>query len=284
MSVAVFGERPVVDIVLEVGAIPRPGDKALVRGERIVPGGVAENTAYALGRLGVPTTYIGCGSDGSLEQTALASLREAGVEVVTLEGLSGPGVVCYVTVARDGSRTVLVRLPDDRDRIVAGYVTAVAALAPRRFALGYAGVLSGPVLNAWPVLGSLCDRIAVGYEADEVDVTLATVDLAPGTIVFCAEESYGAELGALVDTHGVDLIVTCGSRGGYLLRRGEPRLDYAAVGGDGPVVDTTGAGDAFAAGVLAGLARGAAWPECLALGARTARRTVEAHGPRASLD
>lgn len=281
MSIVVFGERPVVDIVLEVTSIPRPGDKALVRGERVVPGGVAENTAHALGLLGAAVTYVGCASDGALEQIALASLADVGVEVISLDQLSGPGVVCYVTVAADASRTVLVRLPDDRDRIIAGYADALATLAPRRFQLGYVGVLSEPALAAWPVMASMCDQVAVTIEADEVDVSLATRELAPGTVVFCAEESLSPELVALVDARGIHLVVTCGSAGGYLLRRNEPRLDYAAVTSDHPVVDTTGAGDAFAAGVLAGLAAGADWPAALQQGATIARRTVEARGPRA---
>jgi sugar/nucleoside kinase (ribokinase family) len=278
-DVVVFGERPVVDIVLDVNAIPRPGDKALVRAERVVPGGVAENTAATLGRLGVRTTYVGCGSAGALEQIALDSLRAAGVDVVTLDGLDGPGVVCYVTVGADASRTVLVRLPDDRDRIVAGYGPALAGLAPKVYGIGYLGVLSAPVIEAWDSVTSLCDRLVCAVEAD-VDADLASMTFPAGTVVLCAEESLSDALERLVETSGIDLVVTCGSRGGRLLRRGQAELAYDAASGDAPVVDTTGAGDAFAAGLIAGMAGGRPWEDCLDWGAQVARAAVESYGPR----
>jgi sugar/nucleoside kinase (ribokinase family) len=48
----------------------------------------------------------------------------------------------------------------------------------------------------------------------------------------------------------------------------------------GAIVDTTGAGDLFAAGVLAGLARGRDLPTALRMGSIAAGRIITETGPR----
>jgi sugar/nucleoside kinase (ribokinase family) len=48
----------------------------------------------------------------------------------------------------------------------------------------------------------------------------------------------------------------------------------------GPIVDTTGAGDAFAAGVFAGLVRGADLPRALRMGSIVAGEIITRIGPR----
>jgi ribokinase len=65
------------------------------------------------------------------------------------------------------------------------------------------------------------------------------------------------------------VVVTDGARGGS---------GYAAVPPPGPVVDSYGAGDTFAAGLLFGLAQGLALAEALELGARHAAEAVTWRG------
>ena len=50
------------------------------------------------------------------------------------------------------------------------------------------------------------------------------------------------------------------------------------------VLDTTGAGDLFAAGFLAGLARGAPLPECARWGAIAAAEVIGHYGARPEAD
>ena len=63
----------------------------------------------------------------------------------------------------------------------------------------------------------------------------------------------------------------------------EGRSEVAAEPID-DVVDTTGAGDLFAAGFLAGLAEGRPIADCLTMGALCAREIIAQVGPRAQTD
>jgi sugar/nucleoside kinase (ribokinase family) len=73
-----------------------------------------------------------------------------------------------------------------------------------------------------------------------------------------------------------DVVVTRGERGSRALLGGE-RLDVAAVPASA-VVDATGTGDAFCAGLLHALLRGAAAREALAFASKVAARVVGIRG------
>ena len=103
-----------------------------------------------------------------------------------------------------------------------------------------------------------------------------------------------AEIGALAGEPVLDaaiaavapqvstLVVTRGERGAVAVAGGQ-RVQVAAA----PVarlVDTTGAGDLFAAGFLLGQARGLAVEECLALGAAAAAEVISHYGARPEAD
>ncbi len=75
-----------------------------------------------------------------------------------------------------------------------------------------------------------------------------------------------------------EVVVTLG-RGGALWTNGEEVLRAAAEPVDA-VVDTTGAGDAFAAGFLTARANGSSTAEALAAGCRLAARAVRKTGAR----
>ncbi|HET7043421.1 MAG TPA: PfkB family carbohydrate kinase [Gaiellaceae bacterium] len=75
----------------------------------------------------------------------------------------------------------------------------------------------------------------------------------------------------------VTVVLTAGAAGGTA--NGEP---YAAAPPAGPVVDTYGAGDSFAAALCFALARGDARPDALALAARAGAAVLAGQGPYAT--
>jgi len=78
------------------------------------------------------------------------------------------------------------------------------------------------------------------------------------------------------------LVVTRSEKGAIAVANGE----RVAVGAEpiDTVVDTTGAGDLFAAGFLAGQAEGRSLADCLTMGAVCAREIIAQVGPRAQSD
>ncbi len=77
-------------------------------------------------------------------------------------------------------------------------------------------------------------------------------------------------------------MVTCGAEGALAMTGGE-RHEVAAESVD-KVVDTTGAGDLFAAGFLAGQAQGRSVSDCLTMGAVCAAEIIAHIGARPQAD
>jgi sugar/nucleoside kinase (ribokinase family) len=91
-------------------------------------------------------------------------------------------------------------------------------------------------------------------------------------------EAAVAAAAPLVDT----LVVTRSELGALAISGGE-RADVPAEPVD-KVVDTTGAGDLFAAGFLTGRAEGRALADCLTMGAICAAEVISHYGPRPEAD
>ena len=75
------------------------------------------------------------------------------------------------------------------------------------------------------------------------------------------------------------VVRTAGAAGGTFVVRGEPVRAYAAAPLPGPIVDTYGAGDSFAAALTYGLGVGMTPEEAVALAARCGAAVVTGRGP-----
>ena len=152
-------------------------------------------------------------------------------------------------------------LPDDID------VESFAALPVPRIALLAQGLQRGVAL----------DR-AVTLHAEPAAALLAACD--ERTSVFLSREEVASwPRGSIEDLAAAcaRLVVTGGAEGADVYRAGAAPLHLAAV--PATPVDTTGAGDAFAAAFMAALACGAGDERAGALAARVAAATVERVGP-----
>lgn len=78
------------------------------------------------------------------------------------------------------------------------------------------------------------------------------------------------------------LVATRSEKGAVAIAHGE-RAEVAAVPVE-KVIDTTGAGDQFAAGFLSGYARGEDLARCLKRGAICASEVISHYGPRPEAD
>jgi ribokinase len=214
------------------------------------PGGQGANVAVRLARQGVAVTLVCVLADDPAAVMIRAALAEDGVSITAVP-TEATGLVVVIG-GEDGERSMLSH------RAALPLATADAAGGPGGSWL----VLSGYALlqpDALELAGRLAAlpmrRVLLGCAVADDDLSAwlrAARALDPDLVVANREEADRAQLHAL----GTALAITDGD--GAELRIGDARAAAATTAGSA-AVDTTGAGDAFAARLLVGLVDGA-WP------------------------
>ena len=256
-----------------------------------VGGGSAANTAAWLTRVGESTTFIGAIGDDAAGQQQAESLHRLGVDVRFRVDRTRPTGTCLVLVAPTGERTMvpdpganLALLEHDvpADEFRPGdhlHVSGYALLRDSRDAAVHA-------LRSADAAGL---TVSVGAASAAPLETLGAesfLAMLPGSaLLFANEKEAGvlagrdgtaADLARHLAVSGREVVVTAGS-GDAAWSNGEATASMAAEPLDRPELDTTGAGDAFAAGFLAARARDAVPEVCLrdghALAAAACRTT-----------
>jgi sugar/nucleoside kinase (ribokinase family) len=255
-------------------------------------GGAAANTAAWLASLGVPCAFAGRVGDDAFGREAVAALRAAGVRTrVTTDPVAATGA-CLVLIGPDGERTMvpsaganaalgpadlgpdLLRAGDHLH--LSGYTllndgSRAAALFALQLAGSAGASVSVDAASAGPIRTVGAGRFLEWLPAGAL--LLANLDEL-AALTGTADEDAG--IAALV-ARGLDVVVKCGSRGSVLgTAAGLRRVPTTPVG----VLDSTGAGDAFAAGLLAALCNGADVGAALAEGNRLGGLVVGRLGAR----
>ena len=264
------------DVTLRVDSLPDPDGEAAITTQSQAGGGSASNTAAGLVGLGVETALVGSVGDDDYGPLVRAELSDIGVDCSAIRTVrGGETTVKYLVVDEDGQVMVLANegvnesftadhVADDQFasadhlHLTGQSPETAAALAKRAAALG----LSVSVDPGRRV----CTR-AYG-EA----VSHAAYLFVNGRELDCARER-----GLVERADGV--VCKRGSDGA----RFEGAETSAHPGYDVEVVDTTGAGDAFAAGFLAGILDGKTHDEALAIGNACGALTAGVVGARTAL-
>jgi fructokinase len=270
------------------GAMP-PGQES--------SGGSAANTCAVAAGLGARVAYMGKVADDALGDVFGHDIRAAGATFPTPRLVGGaPTARCLILVTPDGQRTMHTYLgasvafgEADVDRAVVenaavlyleGYLfDPPAAQAAFRLAAEIAHRAGRQVAL------SLSDPFCVDrHRAAFRDLVRRHVDIlfANEAEVCSLYEVNGFEEAAEHSRRDVALAaLTRSERGSRILRGGET-VDVAAA--PARVVDTTGAGDAYAAGFLAGLAAGRDLDACGRIGSMAAAEVIGHYGARPLAD
>jgi ribokinase len=243
-----------LDVIVRLEQPLEPGTDAAAQ-TRTGAGGQAANVAAWAAALGAEARFVGKRGDDPAASLAAGELARLGVTVFGPVALGRNGVVVSI-VGEEGERAMA------SDRGVAPTLSA-DELEPAWFEGATHLHLSGYSLMSSPIDGA-ATRAAGLVRADggTVSVDLASrrviADFGPERLrrmlgelspeLVFANEKERAELGpeAAVDATWV---LKRGATGAAVERNGE-RAEFPAVPAE--VVDTTGAGDAFAAGYLVG--------------------------------
>lgn len=261
---------------------------------REASGGSAANTAAGIASFGGKAGFIGRVRDDQLGQIFEHDIRAIGVDYGTPHATSGlPTARCFVFVTPDAERTMMTFLgasteiaPDDisADALGGAKILYIEGYlwdqpAAKAAVLKAAGLAHAAGAN---VAFSLSDSFCVERHRDEFKSLLRD----QADIVFANE----AEIMALYETQtfeeaadhaALDVGVAVLTRGaaGSLAIAGEERAGVPAEDA-GTVIDTTGAGDLYAAGFLYGWATGRDLETCARLGGLAAAEVISHLGAR----
>jgi sugar/nucleoside kinase (ribokinase family) len=254
----------------------------------VVSGGAVANTGMALARLGVPVSALAAVGGDNIGKVVKDSVHGWAARDAVSVMPSSRTTASVVAVSEDGDRCFL-SAPGacDQFRLTPEQVENEIAIGSRALHVGYAMIL--PSLDGEP-LEKVMHRASQLGALTSLDVTyfdgrpwadllklMPEIDLfCPSLLEACAitGKSDASDAATALVEAGVRkfVAVTDGPRGALIHVVGEGREFIPAY--PVTVIDTTGAGDAFIAGVLAAWYRGLNWWTAAQAGALVASIAV----------
>lgn len=267
---------------------------ARLDGAVVAAGGSAANTVTGIASFGGAAGYIGKVADDALGARFTREFRAAGVVFDTPARAAPPGTArCLIAVTPDGQRsmstylgasTLLAADDIDADLVRAGAVLFLEGYLFDREEAKAAFVRAAEIARAAgrKVALTLSDTFCVDRHRESFRHLVAGhVD-----ILFSNEQEIlslyeNSDLDAAIKAarRACPIVIVTRSELGSLIAADEAELRIAPARVD-KVVDTTGAGDQYAAGFLFGYARGRALGECGALASLAAAEVISHIGPR----
>lgn len=264
-----------------------------------ISGGSAANTLAGLAALGAKCGFIGQVADDQLGEIFAHDIRAGGIAFDTAARAGDPPTArCLIFVTPDGQRTMNTYLGASQflpaealnlDTIASAQVLYLegylwdpeeprAAMRAAIDAARAAGRKVAFTLSDSFVINRHGDDFRAMIAAGEIDILFANEgELATLT----GESDFDAGVAALAPKVPL-LVVTRGEHGAIAVSGGE--LTHVPAEPIAKVVDTTGAGDLFAAGFLFGHVRGMEIAKCLQLGAICAAEIISHMGARPEVD
>ena len=291
-GVAILGVF-VADLAFRAGRMPGMGETITGSGFKMGPGGKGSNQAVAAARVGADVTFISKLGQDEFAAIARATWQEENIEAAVAEVADQPTGAAFIYVDDGtGDNAIIVVpgaaggiTPDDVDAAadaVRGAAVFVTQLEqpPESAERGLwiareAGVIT--VFNPAPAepfddaLYPLCDYVTPNESEAALltDLSVVSVDDARKAADALLAKGVGAAL------------ITLGEAGALLHTKESSTLVPAFNAG--PVLETTGAGDAFNGGFAAALAKGAEPLEAVRFGCAVAGISVTRAGTAPSM-
>lgn len=254
-------------------------------------GGSAANATFNAARLGLRTTFLGKLGNDNLARVYRGAFEKAGVDGTRFKHGAQGNARCLALVTPDAQRTMRTSLgaamtlapteisPADfagcRHAHIEGYLVFNRALANAVLAAArVAGCTTSLDLSSFEVVNASRDWLFNQFRRG-IDVVFANEDEIRA--LFQDEKTDFAALAQKLAGLGVLAAVKVGKDGAWIARDGElHRIEPVRVAN---VIDTNGAGDAWAAGFLYGHLRDWSLPASGALASLLGAETVMHMGP-----
>jgi ribokinase len=279
------------DYTVAVERGPQPGETVLGGALSIATGGKGANQAVAAARAGAKPIFLGAVGSDSVGADILAELGARGVDVSHTRTVDAPTGVALITVSVDGENTIVVAPGANAELDAAQTAKTVSSLVDESAVLLCQLEISPDVVSAAAtVIESVGGRFVLNLSPSRY-VSPKLLALANPLIL---NESEAADLaGSRIDSPADAIAIAT-----RLLSTS--RSVVITLGGDGAIVaegasvshvpaelvtviDTTGAGDAFAGALVATLAAGDALVPAVTAGIRAGAAAVQHPGAQPPL-
>jgi len=242
---------------------------------RIVPGGSACNTVVGIGNLGGPARFVGKSGKGPMGDFFENGLKKNNVDPALFKSASPTGRVLSI-ITPDAQRSMLTFLgaasETQPDEITEKCFENAAIVHIEGYLLFNEDLILA-ALKAAKTAGALISLDLASFNVVEESKTLLKTIVKEFVDILIANEDeamaytgYTDETQALraLSKEGPIAALKLGERGSYISHSG--RVVKVEPKGSGKAVDTTGAGDLWAAGFLFGLVNGYSLEKCGELG------------------
>jgi ribokinase len=280
------------DFVLEVERRPKPGETVTDAVLSTHNGGKGANQAAAAALLGASVIFLGRVGDDGFGGPLVEALREKGVDTGLTEEAAGVSTgTAFITVTADGENAITVAPGANRSLAPEAVDAAREDIRGSAVLVAQMEIPRETVVRAAEVTGDVGTRMVLNL-APTFRVPRAVLERLDPLVVNEHEAAFllGGEVagvdGAL--RAAMDLlslgprsaVVTVGAEGA-VFAEGEAKGHVPAP--KAPVVDTTGAGDAFVGALAFRLARGDSLEEAVGYAARAGAAAVTKAGAQGAL-
>lgn len=280
-----------MDIVVEAPRPPQMGETIMGEKVHFIPGGKGANQAVALARLGAETTMIGAVGQDSFGAELLRALQVEGISTEAIKRLSDVATgVASILLAQGDNQIIVVAganaqcLPEDVEQ--QEHLIATADVVLLQLEIPLVTVLNTVeiakkhgkkvILNPAPAQELPMDLLRM---VDVLTPNRSELELISGQVA----KDEGLELAVQeLLSRGVGQVVTTLGSAGAAYANADRTISKVPAN-KVEVVDTTGAGDAFNAGLAYALAQDYDWAAAVEFAGRVSALAVTRFGAQAGM-
>ncbi|MFC5531484.1 ribokinase [Cohnella yongneupensis] len=289
-KIAVIGSLN-MDIVVEVDTPPQAGETKFGSSVRFVPGGKGANQAYALAKLGANTTMVGAVGQDAFGDQIIGAMRQAGVHMDSVKRVAeAPTGVASILLAEQDNRIIVIPganglcMPSDVDANIDVIANADVVLVQLEIPMETVihAVRAAKRLGKTVIVNPAPARALPETLLREIDyLTPNQIELGVVGGNVAAEEDVVEAMRGLQRQGVRNVVTTLGAKGcAFVDENGESGF---VAGYKVDVVDTTGAGDAFNAGLAYAIASGSELPDAVRFAGKVAALSVTKFGAQGGM-